>query len=146
MLVTLLSLGSSSAFNAFLNVGIIGVDLSYGLPIFISLLDRRRTVSSAPYNMGWIGVGCNVITTAWVAFSLVLFCMVSAFAQSRQQIASRTDLDAAHRHTCVSMSSQRSNDRSSFVLIPVSTATSANYAPAVLAFFSALIIQSVYST
>jgi amino acid transporter len=76
MLVMLLSLGSSSAFNAFLSVGIIGVDLSYGLPIVISLFDRRRVISLAPFNMRWIGLVANVITTIWVAFSCVLFCMV----------------------------------------------------------------------
>lgn len=75
MLVALIGLGSSSAFNAFLNVGIIGVDLAFGMPIAISLWSGRKLVKDAPWYAGTVGKICNIISVLWVSFSLVLFSM-----------------------------------------------------------------------
>ncbi|AAW46614.1 hypothetical protein CNBI0830 [Cryptococcus deneoformans B-3501A] len=75
MLVALIGLGSSSAFNAFLNVGIIGVDLAFGMPIAISLWSGRKLVKDAPWYAGTVGKVCNIISVLWVSFSLVLFSM-----------------------------------------------------------------------
>ncbi|KIR26742.1 GabA permease [Cryptococcus deuterogattii 99/473] len=75
MLIALIGLGSSSAFNAFLNVGIIGVDLAYGMPIAISLCSGRKLVKDAPWYTGFLGKVCNIISVLWISFSLVLFSM-----------------------------------------------------------------------
>ena len=76
MALACLALGSSQAFNAFLNVGIIGVDLAYGMPIAISLWQGRARVKEAPWKVGRLGLICNWIAVIWILFSLVLFCMV----------------------------------------------------------------------
>lgn len=78
-LLGLINLGSSSAFVAFTSAGVIGLALSYGLPIFISVLHGRREVSRAPWNCGTIvGWTVNLLSLAWIAFELVLFSMPTA--------------------------------------------------------------------
>lgn len=77
MLILLMSLGSSSAFNAFLNVGIMGVTCSYGLPIALNLFSRRRHVLGAPWHFNTVGLICNIVSVIWVVIALVLFCMMS---------------------------------------------------------------------
>ncbi|KAL2837632.1 amino acid/polyamine transporter I [Aspergillus pseudoustus] len=77
MLLGLINLGSSSAFTAFVSVGVIALAITYSIPIGISLLhDRRAQVSKAPWNCGnVVGTAVNVIALAWIAFELVLFSM-----------------------------------------------------------------------
>jgi amino acid transporter len=79
MLLGLINLGSSSAFTAFVSVGVVALALSYGVPIAISMLDGRREVSKARFKchplLGWI---VNTISIVWILFELVLFCMPTA--------------------------------------------------------------------
>jgi hypothetical protein len=77
MLLGLINLGSTSAFTAFVSVGVIGLAVSYAIPIAISLLwDRRVAVNSAKWNVGnAIGTGCNVVALSWIGFEVVLFSM-----------------------------------------------------------------------
>lgn len=79
MLLGLINLGSSSAFLAFVSVGVISLAVSYGIPIFISLFHRRREVNGARWTMGSVaGPIINVIAVAWILFELVLFSMPTA--------------------------------------------------------------------
>lgn len=79
MLLGLINLGSTSAFTAFVSVGVQALALAYAIPIAISLLGRRRQVLKARWNLGNIvGPVANVIALAWIAFELVLFSMPSA--------------------------------------------------------------------
>lgn len=79
MLLGLINLGSSSAFLAFVSVGVISLAVSYGIPISISLFHRRREVNAARWSMGRIiGPVVNVIAVAWILFELVLFSMPTA--------------------------------------------------------------------
>ncbi|KAL6248443.1 hypothetical protein RBB50_004698 [Rhinocladiella similis] len=79
MLLGLIYLGSSSAFTAFVSVGVIALALSYAIPISISLLHRRREVSTARWNCGpVIGPIVNVVALCWITFELVLFSMPTA--------------------------------------------------------------------
>ncbi|KAH9893831.1 amino acid transporter [Xylariomycetidae sp. FL2044] len=79
MLLGLINLGSSSAFLAFVSVGVVSLAVSYGIPIAISLAHRRREVSSARWNVGkTLGPVVNVLAVAWIAFELVLFSMPTA--------------------------------------------------------------------
>ncbi|KAI1257302.1 hypothetical protein MGN70_000342 [Eutypa lata] len=79
MLLGLINLGSSSAFLAFVSVGVISLAVSYGIPIFISLFHRRREVNGARWTMGSVaGPIVNVIAVAWILFELVLFSMPTA--------------------------------------------------------------------
>lgn len=77
MALALISLGSSSAFNAFLGVGIIGVTTAYGVPIALNFFSGRRAIASAPWHFGIVGFVSNVVSCVWVFICLVLFCMVS---------------------------------------------------------------------
>ncbi|KAF4463673.1 GABA permease [Fusarium albosuccineum] len=78
-LLGLIYLGSSSAFNAFVSVGVIGLAISYAIPILLSMLTRRAGVNTAPWTFGkrfgWV---INVIALAWISFELILFSMPPA--------------------------------------------------------------------
>lgn len=79
MLLGLINLGSSSAFLAFVSVGVISLAVSYGIPIVISLMHLRKEVNSAKWTMGRnLGLGVNVLAVAWIAFEVVLFSMPTA--------------------------------------------------------------------
>ncbi|KAH7025413.1 putative amino acid permease [Macrophomina phaseolina] len=79
MLLGLINLGSTSAFTAFVSVGVIALALSYAFPIAISLLHKRREVARARFHCGpLIGGFVNVVALAWIAFELVLFSMPTA--------------------------------------------------------------------
>ncbi|KAH0842987.1 Choline transport protein [Fonsecaea pedrosoi] len=79
MLLGLIYLGSSSAFLAFVSVGVIGLAVSYAIPITISVLHRRREVSTARWNCGRIiGPIANGVALCWISFEVVLFSMPSA--------------------------------------------------------------------
>ncbi|PMD21675.1 amino acid transporter [Hyaloscypha hepaticicola] len=80
MLLGLINLGSSSAFTAFVSVGVIALAVSYAIPIAISLLwNHRREVSQARWNCGRIiGPIVNVVALGWISFEVVLFSMPTA--------------------------------------------------------------------
>ncbi|KAF9890411.1 hypothetical protein FE257_006079 [Aspergillus nanangensis] len=79
MLLGLINLGSSSAFTAFVSVGVVALAITYSIPIAISLFYNRRVeVSKARWNCGSIiGTTVNLMALAWIAFELVLFSMPS---------------------------------------------------------------------
>lgn len=79
MLLGLINLGSTSAFTAFVSVGVQALALAYAIPITISLLNKREQVLKARWNLGRIiGPIVNVIALAWIGFELVLFSMPTA--------------------------------------------------------------------
>ncbi|XXG97322.1 hypothetical protein Hte_003618 [Hypoxylon texense] len=79
MLLGLINLGSSSAFLAFVSVGVISLAVSYAIPITISLFHGRREVNSARWTMGrYLGLVVNLLALAWIAFEVVLFSMPTA--------------------------------------------------------------------
>jgi amino acid transporter len=84
MLLGLINLGSSSAFTAFVSVGVVALAVSYAIPIALSLLwDRRREVHLARWNCGpLVGPVVNVVALAWIAFEVVLFSMPTALPVS----------------------------------------------------------------
>ena len=79
MLLGLINLGSTSAFTAFVSVGVQALALSYGLPVACSLLTGRKEVNQAKWNLGGIfGPIINSVALIWIAFELVLFSMPTA--------------------------------------------------------------------
>ena len=80
MLLGLINLGSSSAFLAFVSVGVIALAVSYAIPIAISLLwNKRVEVNQARWNCGpVIGPIVNGVAIAWISFEVVLFSMPTA--------------------------------------------------------------------
>lgn len=76
MLLGLINLGSSSAFLAFVSVGVISLAVSYGIPIAISMFHWRKDVNYARWTMGkTVGWVVNSIAMLWIAFETVLFSM-----------------------------------------------------------------------
>ena len=79
MLLGIINIGSTSAFTAFVSVGVVALALSYGVPIAISMLEGRREVNKAVFRLppilGWT---VNAISLVWILFELVLFCMPTA--------------------------------------------------------------------
>lgn len=76
MLLGLINLGSSSAFVAFVSVGVIGLAAAYAIPVAVSMVEGRRAVSSAPFHFpSIIGWGVNALMVIWIAFQMVLFSM-----------------------------------------------------------------------
>ncbi|KAI9047269.1 hypothetical protein LZ554_008720 [Drepanopeziza brunnea f. sp. 'monogermtubi'] len=77
MLLGLVNLGSTSAFTAFVSVGVIALAISYAIPIALSLIwDRRTAVAQARWNCGRVlGTAANVVALIWIAFETVLFSM-----------------------------------------------------------------------
>lgn len=76
MLLGLINLGSSSAFTAFVSVGVVALAISYAIPIGASVFHKRQEVNNAKFNCGPIlGLVVNIIALLWIAFELVLFCM-----------------------------------------------------------------------
>ncbi|RAO65328.1 uncharacterized protein BHQ10_001340 [Talaromyces amestolkiae] len=76
MLLGLINLGSSSAFTAFVSVGVVALAISYAIPIGASVFHRRQEVNNAKFNCGpVVGLVVNIIALLWIAFELVLFCM-----------------------------------------------------------------------
>ena len=79
MLLGLINLGSSSAFLAFVSVGVISLAISYAIPITISLFYRRKEVNVAKWTAGKIlGPIVNVIAVVWIIFEVILFSMPTA--------------------------------------------------------------------
>jgi amino acid transporter len=80
ILLGLINLGSTSAFTAFVSVGVIALAVSYAIPIGISFLwNKRVEVSQARWNCGpVIGPVANVLALVWIAFEVVLFSMPTA--------------------------------------------------------------------
>lgn len=80
MLLGLINLGSSSAFTAFVSVGVIALSVSYAIPIGISLLwNKRVEVNQARWNCGpVIGTVVNWVSLVWIGFEVVLFSMPTA--------------------------------------------------------------------
>lgn len=76
MLLGLVNLGSTSAFTAFVSVGVIGLAVGYLVPIAISLATKRREVATARWRLQpAVGVAVNVVAVLWILFELVLFSM-----------------------------------------------------------------------
>lgn len=94
ILLGLVYFGSSAAFSAFSGVGIILLTLSYGCPVAVSLIiRRRRDIKHGNFYLGHLGVFCNIVTVgsfplshrclyiinalllAWTLLAIPLFCM-----------------------------------------------------------------------
>ncbi|KAJ5741766.1 hypothetical protein N7533_011175 [Penicillium manginii] len=76
ILLGLIYFGSSAAFNAFSGVGVIFLTLSYACPVTVSLLLRKRLdVMQGRFNLGSLGVFCNIVCICWSLVAVPLFSM-----------------------------------------------------------------------
>ncbi|KAJ5385164.1 hypothetical protein N7517_003075 [Penicillium concentricum] len=70
--------GSSTAFNAFTGVGVITLTVSYACPIVVSLAGGRRHIKNGQFDLGTLGLACNIVALGWSILVIPLFCMPSS--------------------------------------------------------------------
>ncbi|CAI7652252.1 unnamed protein product [Penicillium palitans] len=70
--------GSTTAFNAFTGVGVITLTVSYACPIAVSLAGGRRHIKNGQFDLGTLGLVCNIVALAWSVLVIPLFCMPSS--------------------------------------------------------------------
>ncbi|KAF5376692.1 hypothetical protein D9615_007869 [Tricholomella constricta] len=77
LLLGLIYLGSSAAFNAFVGVAVICLGASYAMPIAILLFNGkgRKEMEDARFSLGRWGWVINAVALLWVSFEIVLFSM-----------------------------------------------------------------------
>ncbi|KAG5349528.1 hypothetical protein C0989_003301 [Termitomyces sp. Mn162] len=85
LLLGLIYLGSSAAFNAFVGVGVICLGASYAMPIAILLFGKegRKQVREAPFSLGRWGWWLNVAAFLWLSLEIVLFSMPAVIPVDR---------------------------------------------------------------
>jgi len=76
-LLCLIDLGSTTAFNSFVSTAVNSFMAAYALPIFLSLLEKRANVNTAPFARRVVGLACNLVVMCWAPLALVIFSMVS---------------------------------------------------------------------
>lgn len=74
-LLGLIYFGSSAAFNSFTGVATICLSTSYGMPILISVLRKRKAVKNSTFSLGKFGYAINIAMIVWICLAVVLFCM-----------------------------------------------------------------------
>ncbi|RKF65900.1 Amino-acid permease BAT1 [Erysiphe neolycopersici] len=74
--------GSTMAFNAFCGVATICLSVSYGIPILISLIRRRKLVKNSTYSLGKFGYVINSISVIWIMFAMFLFSLPTTIPTS----------------------------------------------------------------
>ncbi|KAF4984097.1 hypothetical protein FZEAL_636 [Fusarium zealandicum] len=67
--------GSSAAFNSFTGVATICLSTSYGVPVLVSLVRKRKMVKHSPFSLGKFGPIINMISIVWICFAVIIFCM-----------------------------------------------------------------------
>ncbi|KJA24898.1 hypothetical protein HYPSUDRAFT_453535 [Hypholoma sublateritium FD-334 SS-4] len=83
LVLGLIFLGSTAAFNAFVGVAVICLGASYAMPVAASLANGRRDVADAPFSLGRWGYAVNTFAVLWVIFSIVLFSMPAVIPVTR---------------------------------------------------------------
>ncbi|KAF8800418.1 amino acid transporter [Phlegmacium glaucopus] len=83
LVLGLIYLGSTAAFNAFVGVAVMCLGASYAMPIAISLVNGRKDMVDAPFSLGRWGFGINLFAVLWTAFEIVLFSMPAVIPVTR---------------------------------------------------------------
>lgn len=96
LILGVIYLGSSAAFNAFNGSGVIFLTLSYVIPVAISLMGGRKSLVGARYNFGILGAVCNVVAIGESLFSRFLFLLF--FFSSPQTQSSLTNSCSLLQH------------------------------------------------
>ncbi|ODQ82384.1 hypothetical protein BABINDRAFT_158990 [Babjeviella inositovora NRRL Y-12698] len=72
----LLSLISSSAFNAFMGSAVISLSIANGIPILALVINKRKKVKGAPFRLKSIlGFFVNYMSLCWIVLSFFVLCM-----------------------------------------------------------------------
>ncbi|KAG9217802.1 hypothetical protein CCMSSC00406_0005172 [Pleurotus cornucopiae] len=86
VLLGLLYLGSSAAFNAFVGVAATCLGASYAMPVAINLMEGRTHVKGAPAYLGRWGVPLNVLAVLWTLFLIVIYSMPATLPVTRSSM------------------------------------------------------------
>ncbi|GMG39682.1 unnamed protein product [Ambrosiozyma monospora] len=70
-----LSLISASAFNAFLGCSVVSLNMSYGIPILSSILNKRRKIRGAAFKLRKFGYIVNVLSCICILVTMIVLCM-----------------------------------------------------------------------
>ncbi|KAB8278901.1 amino acid transporter [Aspergillus minisclerotigenes] len=72
----LIYIGSAAAFNSFISMSILSLNLTYALPQAILLIrGRERVLPNRPFNLGrHFGPICNAFSILWVLLITIIFC------------------------------------------------------------------------
>lgn len=73
--LSLLSLVSASAFNAFMGASVIALALANGIPILCLMLNKRRKIKGAAFRLRFFGWPINVVSVFWVVLLFVILCL-----------------------------------------------------------------------
>lgn len=74
-ILSLLSLISRSAFNAFMGAAVVSLTLANGLPILCLMVGKRKKIKGAAFKLGKLGWIINGISIFWVFLSVIILCM-----------------------------------------------------------------------
>jgi len=69
LILGILYFGSTAAFNAFSGVGVICLTVSYAVPIAVSLIGGRTHIKHGQFDMGILGLICNVVSLGKLSHS-----------------------------------------------------------------------------
>lgn len=79
------SLGSSVAFQAATSIATIGLYISYGIPILITLINHRE-FKKGPFNMGLASRPVAFVGLCWIIFITIAFCLPVSHPISSQNL------------------------------------------------------------
>ncbi|KAG6906342.1 hypothetical protein DXG01_014400 [Tephrocybe rancida] len=99
LLLGLIYLGSSAAFNAFVGVAVICLGATYAMPIAILLFNRRKEMEGARFSLGRWGFAINIIALLWVSFEIVLFSMPAVIPVNQVTMSMLFSSSSGLRHT-----------------------------------------------
>jgi choline transport protein len=79
-ILSLIFIGNTTAFNAFIALSTVGINLSYCLPVFLYLVYGRWNlkIEKGPFNLGRFGPFVNFVAVCWTAF-LTIFLMFPSY-------------------------------------------------------------------
>lgn len=69
--------GSTTAFNAFISVSILGLNITYTVPqAIVAIRGRDKVLPPRPFALGkWTGLFCNTFSSLWIAMYTFWFCV-----------------------------------------------------------------------
>lgn len=79
IIVGLPALYSYTAFAAITSIGVIGLFISYLVPLVLRVTVFRAHFRPGPFNLGAASLPINLIAIAWVAFAIVLFAVPQVY-------------------------------------------------------------------
>ncbi|KAI5905168.1 Polyamine transporter TPO5 [Candida parapsilosis] len=73
--LSLLSLISRSAFNAFMGAAVVSLAVANGIPIFLLMLNKRQKIKGAAFRLRIFGWFVNGVSVIWIVLSIFILCV-----------------------------------------------------------------------